>query len=264
LKENRTLEPLSAATTVLPAPLRVWSKNRKNRCVADEIPDYWEKHDTFTFLSDVGMYETSLCRCLDKGEKVQVLQFTSDYFKKRFVVSRHLLKSILRYIPGTESQDTIVISRERKGIVIPGRPDLFISLSYSGSCIALTIGKQKIGCDIEMRRSVEIRKIRKSPLFDCFTCRTGTDESLHALQVWTMVEAYAKLRDMNPFPLLNDCGFFEDACFMSYCIDNQAVLSLAWDTGSINNIILWTDNDTFVKKPGEIKPSPHGDLYVRT
>ena len=59
--------------------------------------------------------------------------------------------------------------------------------------------------------------------------RDKKEESLHTLHAWTLVEAYAKLRDTNPFPLLSGTTFFPDAGFATYCIDEQAVLSLAWD-----------------------------------
>ena len=38
--------------------------------------------------------------------------------------------------------------------------------------------------------------------------------------------------------------------------DNQAVFSLAWDQGSIRDILLWTDKDTFAKKHGNTKSLP--------
>jgi 4'-phosphopantetheinyl transferase len=250
------LEPLSTATTKIPPPLTVWSKHPENRCAADEIPAYWKEYDVLTFLADTGMYDLSLCKSLDSGEKERVLQFTTDYFKKRFVVSRSLLKAVLRHLPGTGNRDAILISREGKGIVIPERPDLFFSLSYSGSLIALSVAKQKTGSDIELMRSGEIRKVRESPIFNHFACRTGTDESLHALHLWTLVEAYAKLRDTNPFPLLSTGGILEDACFRSYSVENLAVFSLAWDQGSISDILLWTDKDTFAKKHGNTKSLP--------
>jgi 4'-phosphopantetheinyl transferase len=250
------VEPLSTATTTIPPPLIVWSKHPKNRCAADEIPSYWKEHDVLTFLADTGMYDQSLLKSLDSGEKERVLQFTTDYFKKRFVVSRSLIKAVLRHLPGTGNRDAIIISRQGKGIVVPERPDLFFSLSYSGSLIALSVGKQKIGSDMETMRAGEVRKVRESPLSARFACRSGTDESLHALHLWTLVEAYAKLRDINPFPLLGKGGVLEDACFRSYSVENQAVFSLAWDQGSISDILLWTDKDTFAEKHGKLKSLP--------
>ena len=157
---------------------------------------------------------------MDSAEKERVLQFKSDYFKKRFVVSRSLMKCILRHILGTGNLEEIVLSLGKKGILVCGRQDLFLSISYSGICIALSVGKRKIGSDIEMVRPVDLMKIRSSPLFYDMKCSNNKkSEFLHSLHAWTLLEAYAKLRDKNPFPLLAGPAFFACADFVSYCID---------------------------------------------
>jgi 4'-phosphopantetheinyl transferase len=254
-------------TATIPPPLMAWSKHVKNRCEPVQIPVYWKTHDVLTFLADTGMYDTSMHRGLDSAEKERVLQFKSEYFKKRFIVSRSLIKCILRYIPGTGNRDEIVLSRKNKGILVVGWQDLFCSLSYSGSCIALSVAKRKVGIDIEGVRPVDIRKIRSSPLFDDSKCRNIKEVSRHALHVWTLMEAYAKLRDTNPFPLLTSPRFFHDAGFKSYCIDEQAILSLAWDYGLIKDTLLWIDPETF-SLTGKNTPCSSslygGDTYVRS
>jgi len=249
------------------APFRAWSKHKENRCTPDEIPAYWKTHDVLTFLADTGMYDVSLYQGLDTAEKEQVLQFKSDYFKKRFAVSRSLVKCILRHIPGTGDRADIVLSRAKRRILVDGWQDIFMSLSYTGSCIAITVGKRKIGSDIERVRPLNIMKIRSSPLFDGSKCRNNKEASLQALHVWTLVEAYAKLRDRNPYPLLNSSGLLYDASFVSYCIDQQAILSLAHEGTPMKDTLLWIDPGIFsygVKNT--ICPSSifGGDTYVRS
>ena len=73
------------------------------------------------------MYDASLYQGLDAAEKERVLQFKSDYFKKRFTVSRSLLKCILRYIPGTGNRNDIVLSRKKKRILVNDRQDIHFS-----------------------------------------------------------------------------------------------------------------------------------------
>ena len=244
--------------------LRAWSKSPKNLCIPDEIPAYWKAHDMLTFLADTGMYDASLEQGLDAAEKERALQLKSDYFRQRFAVSRSLLKSILRYLPGTGNNNDIVLSQEKKRILVKGRQDFHISLSYSGTSLALSVGKRKIGIDMEIVHPVDLRKIRSSPLFDCSICRDNNEESLHTLHAWTLVEAYAKLRDTNPFPLLSGTTFFPDAGFASYCIDEQAVLSLAWDPGQIKETLLWIDPHTFSRGEPFSSSPLGGDTYVRS
>lgn len=239
--------------------LRAWSKKSENLCAPDAIPQYWKTHDVITFLADTGMYDASLYDNLDSAERERVLQFKSDYFKKRFIVSRSLAKCILHCLPGTEKTEKVVLSRGKKGMLVQGRNDLFLSLSYSGSCIALSMGKRKIGSDIEMVNSSEIKKVLSSPLYNAIKCGNRNEESVRALHLWTLVEAYAKCKDKNPFPLLAANTFFPDAGFVSYCFDRHAILSLAYDTGTIDHAVFWIDPATFASivetKPAQL-PCP--------
>jgi 4'-phosphopantetheinyl transferase len=249
-------------TGLLP-PVRAWSKNPENRCTPGAIPQYWKTHDVITFLADTCMYDPSLYNGLDSAEKERVLQFKSDYFKKRFIVSRFLAKSILRRLPGTANEENVVISRGKKGMLVQGRKDLFFSLSYSGSCIALSLGKRKIGSDIEMVNAGEIRKVLSSPLYGATKCGNRHDDPFRALQLWTLVESYAKFRDINPFPLLTTTTFLPDTGFMSYCFDTKAMFSLAYPAGNLDHAMFWIDPATFaadVKKETCSSSLPGGDL----
>jgi 4'-phosphopantetheinyl transferase len=231
----------TAMNTLLP-PLRSWSKNLTNRCSCEEVPVYWEAYDVITFLADLRMYRPSLYDLLDSSEKDREQKFKTEYFKKRFTLSRSLLKHILQPVLNTCTPSDILLGKERKGrVTLHGRPDIWISLSYSGPCIAITLGKQKIGCDIEVVRPVKAHKIVTSRLFS---------DSLHAgdreffrtvIHGWTLVESYAKLYDENPYLLLNSCSLSEDTNFVSYCINNHLILTLASGKKQITDILVWLD-----------------------
>ena len=216
------------------------------------------------------MYNASLYPFLDALEKEQVKQLKSEYFKKRFAVSRSIIRRILKHIPETEHIPDIVLNKEKNGrIRVKNWPDVFISLSYSGPCIAVTMGKRKIGTDIEVVRQVELRKIRSSPLFDGSTCWNGKERIHSIFHLWTLVEAYAKLRDMSPYPLLSGKCLPFDASFVSYCIDRHAILSLAYDGTPMKNALFWIDPNSRLasscagKKEACSPPLIDGDAYVR-
>jgi 4'-phosphopantetheinyl transferase len=227
--------------TAIPPPLRAWSKRPKNRCAPGEIAAYWKTCDVLTFIADIGMYSPSLLNCLDSAEKERVLEFKSEYFKKRFMVSRSLLKSILVHLQGTGNRNPLVLSQKNKRVLVPGIHDIFISLSYSGSSLAITVSKRKTGCDIEKVRSADLKKVRSSPVFDCWKSQNKKEESHHTIHVWTLVEAYAKLKDQNPYPLLSRSSLLHDAGFVSYCIDKCLILSLAYDPGTFSHAMFWID-----------------------
>jgi len=263
------LKPVYISSAIMVPPLRPWSQSPENRCIPDEIPSYWKTHEVITFLAQTGIYDRSLYRNLDRAEKERVLQLKSDYFKQRFVVSRCLLKTIIAHLDGTENREGVVLSLENRGIRVQGRPDLSVSLSYSGRFIALSLGKRKIGSDIEIVSSVEIPKMRSSPLFGNMVFTNKNETSPSALHAWTLVEAFAKLRDVNPFPLLSSDTLFPGAGFISYCIDHTAVFSLAYEGDTLNDTLLQVDpasRDSWFSQKKNTVCSPDlrkGDTYVR-
>ncbi len=197
--------------------------------------------DVVTLLADIRLFDFSVPAHLDSQERERERTLKSDYFKKRFIVSRAVMKPVLQHLVGESMVSHNLLEREENGrLKVHGRPDIFISVSYSGTCIALTLGKQKTGSDIEMVRPLDIRKIRSCSLFDQ---KPGNEQeqTLHFLQQWTMVEAYAKLQDMSLYPLLKERYFFKDTHFVSYQTDHHLVLSLASDSPLKKNVLLWID-----------------------
>jgi 4'-phosphopantetheinyl transferase len=231
--------PISA----VPPPLRPWSGNTLTRCAHDEIPSYWDASDMLTFIADLGMHaDSTLPLILDRMEKEREQVFKTEYFKKRFTVSRSILKHILQPILEAKDPTNILLSKEKKGrIMVHGRPDIFISLSYSGTCIAVSVAKRKIGSDIEVVRRLDIRKAWRGSLLEDTTGNNGKECSSHFLQVWTMMESYAKLCDMNLYPLILDRFFLGDARFVSYLIDRHTILTLAYKGDPLKDTLLWID-----------------------
>jgi hypothetical protein len=223
-------------------PLSIWHGTGANTCAFGEILSYWKLFDTLTFLVDLGIYHPTLRVFLDPAERERELLFKTDISRKRFVVSRTILKRILQAILQTgNAADVVLIRRDDGRILVQGYPGMYISLSYSGSSIAVTVGKRKLGSDIEGVRPVNIEKIKSSPLFTDEYCWNGKESIHHFFQVWTLVEAYAKLRDSNPYPYLLWKELPRDAHFVSYCINNSSIFSLAFGMDEGKNALLWLD-----------------------
>ena len=210
-------------------PLGIWHESPATTCSFEGILPRWKVHDTLTFLVDLGMYHPTFRTFLDPGERERELLFKTVISRKRFVVSRTILKHILQAILQTaNAADVVLIRRDDGRILVQGYPDMFISLSYSGTRIAVTVGKRKIGSDIEALRPVTIEKIRSCPLFTDEDYKNGKESSHDFFHVWTLVEAYAKLHDSNPYPFLLWKELPQDAHFVSYCINNSLIFSLAY------------------------------------
>jgi 4'-phosphopantetheinyl transferase len=233
---------------VIPPPLRSWSGNSMNQCLFEEIPVYWEANDVITFLADIRMYHPSLYHVLDNSEKEQEQKFKTEYFKKRFTISRSLLKHILQPILAADNSSVIQLGKEKKGrVIIPGRPGICISLSYSGPYIAITVGKQKIGSDIEIMRPVKANKISSSQIFINYPHTDDRECLRRVIHVWTLVESYAKLYNENPYSLLKTCSLFKDANFVSYCINKQLIFSLAFGKKDFADTLVWLDTSGMEK-----------------
>jgi 4'-phosphopantetheinyl transferase len=228
-------------TPALPS-LRPWSKNALNQCTGETIPDIWRANDVITILADLGMYHPGQVDNLDHNEKERVRRYRTDYFKKRFILSRSILKHILQPVLGAQEPSDILVGRERGGrILLHNRPDIGISLSYSGPSLAITVAKQKIGSDIETVRLIDIGKNRSCPLLSDNTFKERKERSRNFLHRWTLVEACAKLHDKNPFSLLNHSTLFHDTHFVSYCIDHSVILSLASGKEQFTDSLVWLD-----------------------
>ena len=223
-------------------PLGIWHEIPANTCTFDGILYSWKVHDTLTFLVDLGIYHPMFRVFLDPGERERELHFKAVISQKRFVVSRTILKHILQAILQTgTAADVVLIRRDDGRILVRDYPGMYISLSYSGTSIAVTVGKRKLGSDIEGVRPVTIEKIKSSPLFLDEDYRNGKAPVHHFFQAWTLVEAYAKLHDSNPYPYLLLKELPRDAHFVSYCINNTFIFSLANGLDEGKNALLWLE-----------------------
>jgi 4'-phosphopantetheinyl transferase len=230
--------------TFNPPPIIPWKATDENKCAYEQILSYWKIYDTLTFLVDLGIYHPSFSTFLDQNEKEKELQYKTTISRKRFVVSRTIIKHILKHILQTPNLSDTVLTRKKYGrIHINDFPGIFISLSYSGTCIAITFGKQKIGSDIEMVRPVDIRKIRSYPLFADDSSRNEKERIRHFLQMWTLLEANAKLHDRSTYPCLIEKDFPPDVNFVSYCINTTSIFSLASGMDPVRDTLLWLDTD---------------------
>lgn len=223
-------------------PLRPWSKNSQNLCEYDDLRPYWMGHDAVTVLVDLGMYRPELYAHLSDDEKERVLRYKPSRSRRRFILSRAVLKRILSEIFPEADAGEIVLTRSADGrILVKDRPHVHVSLSYYDTSIAVTVGKRKLGSDIEGVRPIRDRKITASRVFHECPRAEGTDHTVQVIHVWTLVEACAKLFDVNPYRLLGACSPFGGANLVSYRIDHRLILSLAAGPGRFTEVLVWLD-----------------------
>jgi 4'-phosphopantetheinyl transferase len=228
--------------TFNPPPVIPWNATNANRCTLEQVLPYWRDNDTLTFFVDLGVYHPSFTMFLDTEEKEHELTYKTAVSRKRFVVSRTLIKHILKPVLRTPTLSDIILVRKKYGrILIKNFPGIYISLSYSGTWIAITVGKRKIGSDIEVLRPVDIRKIKSHPLFSDTGARNEKERTRHFLRMWTLLEASAKLRDRNTYACLTEKDFPPEVTFVSYCINDASIFSLASGPDKGKDALLWLD-----------------------
>jgi len=211
-------------------------------------------YDSTTFLVDVGIYHPRFHNLLTQEEKERELRYKTVISRQRFVVSRTILRHILLDILSEENIDNIVLLRNEHGrILVKDHPSVYISLSYSGPCVAITVGKRKLGSDLELIRPVCDEKIASSPLFNNYPSRQE-ERVCRIIHTWTLIESCAKLYDKNPYPLLNEGNLFTRAYFASYCINRHMIFSVASDKEKFTDALVWLDTS------GIITPAPSASL----
>lgn len=223
-------------------PLRPWSKSEQNRCEYYDIPSYWTAHEAVTFLIDLNGYRPALNDFLTDDEMAQVLRRRPAIAQRRFVLSRAILKRVLSEIFRTDNITEITLTRNVDGrVLVDDKPNIFVSLSYYGTSIAMTLGKMKLGSDIEGVRPIRGTKITASPLFGCYPSAEGSGEVQQVIHVWTLVESYAKLFDTNSYSVLNHRSPLPDAEIVSYFIDHRMIFSLAAKQSGLTDVLVWLD-----------------------
>lgn len=197
----------------------------------ENTTNLWKMNDILIFFIDLDNYGTLSMGSLNDTEKTDLEKLRTLYFKKRFIVSRTVLKHILCHLLGIESILEISTYKNRHGEVrVHDHEDLRIGLSYSENIIALAISKVKIGIDIEIKRPHALKNtlkyLRKMP--------PNTDNSITGtgfLKAWTVKEAYCKFSDESMLFFLNKEPDFSNASYFNFLLDDKYVFSIVTESG---------------------------------
>lgn len=162
-----------------------------------EIPSLWETNDIMIFFFHLsGNWNTGTV-FLDEDEIRHLRQLKTATFRKRFTLSRTILKCILHTLLGTKTPCDISLRKMPSGelrITPPGSAR--ICLSYTSDMGVIAVADQKIGIDIEHTRQLDLKHC-------CHFLPIAFSEMPHpeqTLALWTKMEAYWKYADIRMFP----------------------------------------------------------------
>ena len=198
----------------------------------ENIPHLWEQNDVLIFVIDLENYDIVDMEYLNNIEREYLEKLQTIYFKKRYIVSRMVLKYVLCHLLNKSSVQDISTYKDKCGEVhILNHKELHICISYSENIVTLAISKVKVGIDVEIERSLALKNTLKY-LQITSSCTEKSASDSDFLKIWTMKEAYCKFSNKSMLSILSKEPDFNNACCSSYLLDNKYIFSVITDSDS--------------------------------
>lgn len=198
------------------------------------IPLLWEQNDVIVLIIDLDDYEILNEGLLDDYEKKNLETLKTKYFKKRYIVSRTIMKHVISYLPGGRQPSEIRLYKDEHGkIHVSGNSELHLCISYTGELLTIAISKIRIGIDAELRKKRSINNLLKnvqSKNTDCGDIRADLD----SLIMWTVKEAYSKFSNTNACYYIKKELDFGSFFHISYMVNNRCILSIVTASNEFN------------------------------
>lgn len=201
------------------------------------VPYLWQQSDILVFLVDLDNYDTFSTSYLSKIELKYLERLQTSYFKKRYIVSRTVLKHIICKIANEQSASEISTYKNKYGkVCVFNHNELRICISYTESLAVLAISKVDVGIDIELARKLALKSTfknfhKKTSLVDKITGETDL------LKIWTLKEAYSKFSNKKMHLVFNKELELNSVNYSTYVLDNNYLISIVTSQGSYVTII---------------------------
>lgn len=201
----------------------------------DEIPHLWQHSDVLIFLVDLNDYDTLNTGYLSSIELESLARLKTSHFKRRYIISRTVLKRILCNVTGESSASGISTYKDGDGrVCILNNSELYICISYTESVVALAISKVEVGIDIELEKRLAL----KSNLKNLSMKLLSTDETISdtdLLKIWTLKEAYSKFSNNKMHLIFNKKLDLSSVNYRTFILNEKYILSVI--TNSKSHII---------------------------
>lgn len=190
------------------------------------VPYLWQQSDILIFLVDLDNYDTFSTSYLSKIELKYLERLQTSYFKKRYIVSRTVLKHIICKIANEQSASEIFTYKNECGkVCVLNHNELRICISYTESLAVLAISKVDVGIDIELARKLALKST-----FENFHKETSlVDETAgetDLLKIWTLKESYSKFSNKKMHLVFNKELDLNSVNYSTYVLDNKYLISI--------------------------------------
>lgn len=190
------------------------------------IPYLWQQSDVLIFLVDLDNYDTFNTSYLNRIELEYFEKLQTSHFKKRYIISRTVLKHILLNVANERSASEISTYKNEYGkVCIRNHNEMYICISYTESIAVLAISKVEVGIDIELVRKLAL----KSTLENLRMKPSLMDEpvsEIALLKIWTLKEAYSKFSNKSMHLIFNKELDLSSVSHSTYVLDNKYILSV--------------------------------------
>ncbi|MDW7731249.1 MAG: hypothetical protein SCH66_02340 [Methanolobus sp.] len=192
----------------------------------EHIPNLWKQNDILIFIIDLDDYGTLGADHLDHVEKKHLKTLKTEYFKKRYKVSRMVLKYILCNLLDKQSVFDVSLYKDKYGrLHVYGHDELNICVSYTENISFLAISKIEVGIDVERRRHLFLENTSKYLQIER-SCDGNCASDIKLFKEWTLKEAYCKFSNQNIFSYLNKAPDTNDIYDSSYLINSKYILTV--------------------------------------
>lgn len=199
------------------------------------IPCLWQHSDALIFLVDLDNYDTFNTSYLSRIELEYLERLQTSHFKKRYIVSRTILKHIICKVANERSASEISTYKNEFGkVCVLNHNELCICVSYTESLAALAISKVDVGIDIELARKLALKSTFKN-LCTKISLMDETVSETALLKIWTLKEAYSKFSNKKMHLIFNKELDLSSVNYSTYVLENKYVFSIV--TRSDSHII---------------------------
>ncbi len=198
----------------------------------EHIPYLWKQSDILVFLVDLDNYDTFNTSYLSTIELEYLERLQTNNFKKRYIVSRTVLKHIICKVANERSASEISTYKDENGkVCVLNHNELCTCVSYTKSLVALAISKIDIGIDIELTRKLALKSTFKN-LHKKTSLTDETVSETNLLKTWTLREAYSKFSNKKMYLIFNKELDLSSVNHSTYVLDNKYIFSIVTHPGS--------------------------------
>jgi len=196
----------------------------------EHILQFWEQNDILILIVDLNDYDTLSTDHLDDIEKEHLETLQTEYFKKRYITSRMVLKYVLCHLLKERAIYDISIYKDKYGRVhVRDHKEVHICISYTENIVTLAISKIEVGIDVEIRKLRALTNVSK--YLHITLLHADTYANVHdLLMTWTLKEAYCKFSNKSILSNFNKELDLNNICHSNYIINNKYILAVVTDS----------------------------------